>query len=296
VSRSSSNVSAGLYLGRDRISCVVLQADGAKRSVVSAKTVNIAAPLFKGVPDARTQTALTEALSSCCAELGGRHVPVHVVVPDAALSVAVFELDQVPASADAIERLVEFRLTKELGSNGTCVSQLLGQSEGKSLLLGASMDKAWLAALIAACDTAGIVPWSISATTPVVFNGFHDAMERTGGAMIAITPEAWSLWVWNAEGLARPLRSQWRLGTQDDREIAVEVERALIAYTDGHASRAIEHLHLWSPDSDGALGDAFDRRIEKPCDRRVWPEGMQGTEAAANTASLAACVMAASTA
>lgn len=293
MSPSSSSVTAGVYFGRDSVSCVLLQADAGK-SVLASKTVNLSTPLFKGSPQAGTTAALLEALTVCCAELRGRHVPVHVVVPDAALGVMVFDLDQVPASKDALARLVEFRLAKELGSNtGACVSQLLGPSEGKTLLLGASMEKTWLAALLAACAAAGIVPWSLTGASAAVFNGFHDSVRGTSGAMITMTLDSWSLWVWDAAAVARPLRSQWRLGAQDEREIAAEVERALIAYTDGHAARGIEELHLWNPGANDALGNALDLRAQKPCNRRVWPESLSGAESCASSAALAVCVMAA---
>ena len=297
MSPSSSSVAAGLHFGRDSVSCVLLQDDARGKSVVSSKTVNLSTPLFKGTPQTSTAAALVEALNACGAELRGRHVPVHVVVPDAALGVAVFDLDQVPASRDALARLVEFRLAKELGSTtGACVSQLLGPGEGKTLLLGASMEKAWLATLRSACAAAGIVPWSLTATSAAVFNGFHDSVQGTSGAMITMTLDAWSLWVWDAAGLVRPLRSQWRLGAQDEREIAAEVERALIAYTDGHAARGIEQLHLWSPGASDALGSVLDQRAQKPCSRHVWPEAFTGAETCANSAALAACVMAAASA
>jgi len=297
VSPSSNNLAAGLYFGRDSVSCVLLRADAGERTVVSSGTINLPLPLFKGAPQEKTTRALVDALVACSADVRGRHMPVHVVVPDAAFSIAAFDLEQVPAGQGTLERLVEFRLAKELGSSaGACVSQLLGSSEGKTLLLGASMDKAWLASLLSACGAAGIVPWSLSPITAAIFNGFHDSVQGASGAMITMTADAWSLWAWDVAGLARPLRSQWRLGLSDEREIAADVERALIAYTDGHAAREIGQLRLWNPGANGALGDALDQRAQKPCDRRVWPETFAIAESCAASAALAACVMAAATA
>jgi hypothetical protein len=291
---SNSGATAGLYFGRDSVSCVRLQSDGGSRTVASAGSVSLAVPLFKGVPPVAVRAALLEALVACCADIRGRHVPVHIVIPDAAISAAVFELDQVPASADALGRLVELRLARELGSaGGVCVSQLLGPCEGKTLLLGASVDKAWLGVLLEACAAVGVVPWSLTSMSGAVFNGFHDSVRGASGALITLTPESWALWVWDAAGLARPLRSQWRGGVDDEPEIAAEVERALIAYTDGHSARAIDKLHLWNPGSGDALGAVLDGRVRTPCSRWSCPETLAGDAACTDSPVLSACVVAA---
>ena len=62
MSPSSNNLAAGLYFGRDSVSCVLLRTDAGERTVVSSSTINLPLPLFKGAPQEQTTRALVDAL------------------------------------------------------------------------------------------------------------------------------------------------------------------------------------------------------------------------------------------
>lgn len=294
MSPSSTEPRAGLFVGRDGVACVLL-GGGAENVITLTRTALLDTHIYRGMARPEAQAALDGAVGAVTAELRGRHLAVHVVVPDAAASAATFELDQVPKDGAALGKLVEHRLARELGAPpGACVSQLLGQGEGKYLVLGASMDRGWLAAVKQSLAVAGVVPWSLCTASTAVFNSLDEATRATSGALITLTTDAWALWAWDASGHVRPLRSQWR-GSDDEREIAAEVERSLIAYVDAHPSRSIGKLHVWSLGGGDALAAMLDQRTQLPCERQRWPQSLTGLDACADSPALAVSVMAALT-
>jgi len=259
-------------VGREQVACALLAHDKGVTSLLATRAVRLESPLFNGAPTSLLRSALARALAELMLPIRGRHVPVHLVVPDALARSAAFELEEVPANATALERLVQFRLGKELGANtGVCVSQSLGEAEGRKVLLGATLDAGWLELLRGACADAGIVPWTLGAAGAAIFNSFETQLAGKSGALVALSPDAWALWAWDANGLPRPLRAQWRGTGADESSIAAEVERTLIAFTDGHESRAVERLAVWPAGAGEALASVLDERTGQRCERWSFP-------------------------
>ena len=219
---SRSWTSAGLAVGRDYLAFAGI-ARGGKLEALEER--RLAARLFAGAPPPDAQRVLVEALQPFARIVARRYLPLHVSVPDAAVRWATFELDEMPRSAAARLELARFRFSRQ-GVNGASVyaCQALPPEGGKHLLLGMAMDGAWLGCLTAAQTSA--------------------------------PPDAWSLMIWDDGARVRHARGRWREGAADHAAIALEVERALLAYVHG-SGRGVARVFVAA---DAAVADASDAR------------------------------------
>lgn len=273
---SRSLTSAGLALERDRVELACL---GARGQVELLEAQPLAARLFCGSPTAQAQAHLAEALRSLAGALARRFVPLHVSVPDAAVRYATFELDQIPKTRAARLELLRFRFARQgMEPEAVCAEQALGREAGKPLLFGMAMEAAWQRLVTLALAQAGLRAWSLSANVCRQFNRFHERLTQASGALVALAPDAWSLWLWDERGRPRYARARWRLGGEDRAEIAQEVERSILAYVHGASGRAIEGVFVAADAEAGGLGEALDARLRAPC---VRLEAQAGAVAAA---------------
>lgn len=270
---SRSWTSAGLALGRDR----------AALALVGRRPLQEEFPLdtrlFSGPPSPPARRALVDALGKVAKHVGRRYLPLHVSVPDALVRWALFELDEMPRSAAARLELARFRFARQ-GVNGAaaCACQPLERDAGKHLLFAMAMDGAWRAAIAAALAEAGLHAWSLNANACRLFNRLHARRGGQSGALVAAAPDAWSLWLWDERGRPRHARGRWRAGGADHGEIALEAERAILAYADG--GRSVARVLVAAGAETPQLARALDERLREPCTALPPEEGTAAVAAA----------------
>ncbi len=287
------DAAAGLAIGRDCVGFahVVAAGGGWQARVVSEE--RLATPLFTGAPSQQASAALAEALKGFPAALKRSYLPVHVSLPDAAVRVATFELDQMPKTHAAQLDLVRLRFAR-LGVNGAHVfaCQALPREGDKQLLFGMAGEDAWQRLVGEALSRAGIVPWSLNANACRQFNCYNERLARASGALLTLAPDSWSLWVWDAEGRPRYARSQWRGGKGDYAEITAEVERLIVAYVHSDPRRTVTQVFVVAGDETDAMAAALDARLREPCAKLAPADaGVKAAQACASAAlSLAAAL------
>ena len=254
--------SAGLAIGRDYVGFAHLVA-GRAAALVETK---LATPLFSGAPTPAAASALDEALGRFPEKLRRRYLPVHVSLPDAAVNAATFELEQLPKTHAAQIDLVRLRFSR-LGVSAAHLyaCEPLERDGDKHLLFGMAGEASWQKLVNEALARARIVPWSVSANACRQFNRFHDRLTQASGALIVLAPDAWSLWLWDASGRPRFARSRWRTSKESHADIALEIERLIVAYVHGDASRGVERVHVLAGEEAGAMAAALDARLREPC-------------------------------
>lgn len=262
---SRSWTSAGLALGRERVELACL---GARGKVELFEAQPLAARLFCGPPAAQAQERLAQALRSLAGRIARRFVPLHVSLPDAAVRYACFELDEMPAARSARLELARFRFARQgMDAESACAAQPLGREAGRALLFGMAIESAWQRLVVQALAQAGLRAWSLSANICRQWNRFHGRLACSSGALVALSPDAWSLWLWDQSGRPRYVRARWRAGQDDHAEIAQEVERSILAYVHGGAERDVAGVFVSAEAEVGAMGEALDARLREPCTR-----------------------------
>src|SRR5258705_3955703 len=59
-------------------------------------------------------------------------------------------------------------------------------------------------------------------------------------SLVALAPDAWSLWLWDSHGRPRYARARWRTAPEDHADIALEVERSILAYVHGRPDCTVD--------------------------------------------------------
>ncbi len=261
---SRSWTSAGLALGRDTLGLACL---GARGKVEALEERPLGVPLFCGAPTPHARQALAEGLAALGAKLARRYLPLHVSVPDAAVRWATFELDEMPRSAATRLELARFRFARQ-GVNGASAyaCQALERDAGKALLFGTAMDGAWRDCIAGALAQARLAAWTLNANACRQWNRFHDRLVQSAGALLAVAPDAWSLWLWDERGRPRHARGRWR-EPGDHAALALEAERSILAYVQGAPARSVARVYVAEAGEAGPVADALDARLSVPCTR-----------------------------
>lgn len=235
----------------------------------------LAAQLFCGAPGPQAQEALAAALRELAGGIARRFLPVHVSVPDAAVQWGMFEFDQLPRARTAQHELVRFRFARQgVNGNHAFACQPLEREAGKHFLFGMALDEGWRRCLAEALAEARVVAWTMRTNACRHFNRFHDQLTQSSGALVAAAPDAWSLWLWDAHGRPRYARGRWRAARGDAEEIALEVERSILAYVQGNRSRTVERVFAIAGDETADVAGALDARMREPCTRLPpWERG-----------------------
>lgn len=292
--------SAGLMLGRNQLGFAIVDVTGTKPRVLRVDERSLPMPLFVGQPTNETTAALAEAITALAPEAVHRYLPLHVSLPGAAVQVAVLTLDALPkVHAQRIE-LVRWHFAQVSGSDQALVfdCEALGMDGDKHLLLGFAMDEAWYGCIVDALTQADVTAWSLNADIYRQYNRFYQRLneQREGGALVATTPDAWSLLLWDESGRVRYGGSQWRTGGVDDgSEVAAETARRILASAASLPAVKVDHLHVAANEVGTGLVDAFDARLREPCIRfgRDDVEGVDDTLVAGHaTAAIAAALQA----
>jgi hypothetical protein len=278
--------SAGLAIGRDYVGFAQIAAAGGRREVRTLTETKLDPPLFPGAPSAQAVAALTRALETVGRNLGRRYLPVHVSVPDAAVHCATFELDQMPKTRAAQLDLVRFRFGRQgINESHVYTCQALQREGDKYLLFGMAAEAAWPRLVTDALTRAGIVAWSVSANVCRQFNTFHDRLTQGSGALVALAPDAWSVWVWDPQGRPRFGRARWRTASNDHADIAQEVERSILAYVHGLSDRTVTRVFIAAGDETPMMAKALDARLREPCvPLSVEDLGVRATQSASSSA------------
>lgn len=240
----------GLAIGAGEVvACQVLREGGGWR-VAAAQVEAIPQTLYKEAPAPDMPQFLTPLLAKVAAEAAGRCIPVHVVVPDPAITMALLELETMPKTGADRVALAQWHLQKlwPSGTDLACMVQEMGQSDTKHYLLVSGMSRAWLDGILNACHAAQVVPTDWQSAMSYRYSQFEAQLRRDGrdGAMLTIDASFWSLLIWDQQGRKRHLRARWRdpLATNEAETIAIETERAVRAYVHGASGRRIDALHF----------------------------------------------------
>jgi len=288
--RSPRRLSAGLALGRDYVGfAAVAPARGGWRTQALSEE-RLETRLFCGAPAPEARAALARALRKLARGVARRFVPVHVSVPDAAVQWGLFELEEMPKSGAAQLDLARLRFSRQ-GTNGShaYACQRLPGGAGKELLLGMALDEGWQRCIGDSLDDAGVRAWSLSANVCRRFNRFHDQLAQTSGALVALAPDAWSLWLWDGGGRPRYARARWRVSPgADHAEIALDVERSILAFVQGHGERTVARVFTAAGAETAAMAAALDARMREPCVQLPAAHLTGGGGAAADLAIAAA--------
>lgn len=266
----------GLGIGRTALTMLEGRNDDGKRQIIDVRRQELSVPLFSGTVRDEHRQALVDALRRMCADLGKRHVPVHVALPNPTSNIAVFELEQLPAGRKAQAGIGRWLITKErLAGKGdaVCTVQPLGQNADKHLLLVQAMDAQWHRCLIGALREVGLVAWSMNPAAIYAYNRFHERItaESNDGAAVMVDADSWTVMLWDAAARVRVLRSRWREASAGDREqemhaLTAEAERMILAYIHGDAGRQVRTLYVSAmPEEATALVSALNGRLVNPC-------------------------------
>lgn len=230
--------------------------------------------LFAGTPPVDAVPQLARVFEECCAVARKNFLPVQIALPDPATSIQVFELDAIPKSHAERTRLAHWRIEKELGLHDVaCVSQYLGQEDGRHLLLAIGVNRTWLAAVLAACRLAGIAPRIVDAAICHTVDRFHDTLARGAGdaALLVVEPDSWTLALFDARTRLRFVRSRWRdeysgaARADEHQSIANDVERTVLAYVHGKPGREVGSVYITGTSTDlGQISAKLDERMHRP--------------------------------
>lgn len=250
---------------------VEVRRSGQTDELVAAAFEALLTPLFQGKPTAAHADALGATLTKLNPTLGKRHVPVHVALPDPAVRLTVYEMDELPANRKTQSDLGQWLVKKErfAGEEPVCITQPLGMDGAKHLFLVGVVDAAWHACLLAALNSAGAVPWTINAAAIYRHNRFvADATTSPrDAACVALDADSWTLTVWDAVGRPRLIQSRWRTAASNElAEITQEVERTIVAFIHTGAGRAVKKVYaLVTTPEEHELLAALNARLTEPC-------------------------------
>jgi len=278
------SVLAGISIGRNQVCSAVLGAKGGKHQVLAIRTQDLPIPLFAALPTKETEALLTGALHAVSEGFRDLFASVRVALPDTVIRSTVFELDQLPKSADMRKSLLCWRFAKEWqrpeGSLDCCGFDL-GEDHGKHLLFGQAGDLQWLDCVRRALARSGIVPWSLNAASVYRFNFFHDAIVGGGGALLSLDPDCWNLLIFDETGRVRQVLTRLRKSPAAEDEaasIADEAERAILAYVQQDGRRRVGKVYLAGNGAEmTALAKVFDGRLSEPAILLYMNEGFSGT-------------------
>jgi hypothetical protein len=261
---------AGIAIGRDQVCAVVLDAKNQACEMRGINRHELPAPLFAGPPTPETESALAAALQSVGAELRAAFAAVHVALPDTVIRSTVFELDELPKTADLREALLRWRFSKEWQrpeDSLECRGLDLGADQGKRLFFGQAGDRPWIDCVRRALVRAEITPWSLNAAASYRFNRFHDAIAGGEGALLSLDPDCWNLLLWDEAGRVRRVVTRLRANAtaQDEMKlIADEAERAILAHASGLGSSQAGKLYLAGSEAEtAALAVLLDNRLHR---------------------------------
>lgn len=257
---------AGLSVGREHVSYIEIAKTGRKWGLRHVGEAKIDGRLF-AEETSMLASSLVPALTAAVGDRARRFGPLHVSVPDAVVRVSLFELDALPASRAAQDAFVEFRMARDAGATRyRYASQPLGRgNSSKQFLLGLALEERWHLAIEGALKAAGLRAWSLNANGLRQFNLHHEHIIGRSGALITLEPDTWSMVIWDASGLLRYSRAQWRVDAVDAQEIAAEIERSILGYVHSENGRSVDQIWVCAGVDTAQLTELLNARASTPC-------------------------------
>lgn len=266
--------SIGIAMGRREICAVhtVPGTAGARRYTIHSAPLSC--ELFAGSPTRAAESALATALADVAAPAQQRFVPCHVALPDPTVMFSILALDALPKSEKQRRDLVRWRLAKEFTTGDAaldCDYQELGEEQGKHLLLGQGVDQAWRQCIRQALRRASVTPWSMNMGAGYRFNQFHDRFvaDQHGAALVALDPDSWSVFIWDAAARPRLARARWRAaddGAAAYEAIALEAERSILSYVRTGQDHPVARVYVTGAAAElTGLTAALDHRLREGC-------------------------------
>jgi hypothetical protein len=277
---------AGLSIGRARVSYAELASGSDRWTVRRLGEADLTTPLFSGEPAQNAVADLQRALQTAVGPRLQRFLPLHVSIPDAALRVSFYELDEAPVGSAAQEAFVAFHMAREPGAGDSRhASQLLGRTQsGKQLLMGAALSQSWHRVILESLGRVQLRPWSLASRFFRQFDLQREHITGDSGALIALEPDTWSVAIWDSTGLLRHLRAQWRTSTGSCEEIAAEVERTILGYVHGANGRSVNGLWVCAGADAEELIHILNARTSQPCQIVGLPTWLEsGTDVTADS-------------
>lgn len=267
---AAPSVVAGIAIGRNQVCAVVLDAQGGKHEIRAIHTQDMAVPLFAEQPTMASEAGLVQALDEISEGFRREYASVHVALPDMVIRSTVFDLDDLPKTADMRGALLRWRFAKEWQRSEDsldCRGFDLGEDHGKRLFFGQAGDRPWLDCVRRALARNGIATWSLNASSIYRFNCFQDAVVGGAGALLTLDPDCWNLQLWDDRGRVRRILTRLRENLAVEYEMAAiadEAERAVLAYVQGDGSRNVGRVYLAGNAAEmAALAEVFDRRLRE---------------------------------
>jgi hypothetical protein len=247
----------GIAFGRKAFWAARIHGVDGSAKVEDCQRVPLEAEMFSGAPSEKAVSGLALKLSALFKKVENPYLELQVALPDPAVRFEVFELEKLPRQGAPLRNFLAWRLKEgHKESNFTFASQVLGEEEGKILLLGMAVEEGWLSALKKAFRDAGVQASVIDMALSHRFNFFQRYMgeKGQGKALVAFEPEYWSITLLDKEGRPRFLRSKWwneeMLKPEKPllKETVVEVERTIRSYVYSAKNRNVEALYVTAPD------------------------------------------------
>jgi len=272
----------GLGFVGDRIHAMRVAQGGARWHVTHVATEQLSFMPFRAAPQASDAAALTHALRRIATAIPQGHWPLQITLPDPVGVFDVLAFDTLPTSARERAALARFRLEKDwpVVAHRDCITQDMGKTGARSLLLAMAVDRSWRDLVCTACRDVGFVPTAMDLNINYVFNRFHDrfAQSKHDGVLIVIEADYWAVLLFDNTPRPRFFRTRWREPlsnpASDHGVIVMEVERLIRAYVLAEPGRKIEEMYVYADDTErSAFAAQLDARLSAPAQQLDSSEG-----------------------
>ena len=178
------NPCLGLVFSRDSIEAIQTTGGCADFKISWSEKVSLKEPLFLGNPSAETIPGLISVLKPLLRKIM-INIPIFRLpcrIP--LIRLEVLELEKAPPSGKPLNEFLKWRLNphQEEMEPLNFSTQLLGESEGKKLLLVEAVNQKWLETLHVALKKSGMYASVTDAAFPLTkFNFFHEKLTKLGG-------------------------------------------------------------------------------------------------------------------
>ncbi len=264
----------GIALGRQEIGVMETLESPDKIQIRYSEIFPLPVPLWVGVPPPDVLPSLVSVLTPLFQKNENYRI-LQVSLPDPAARLEVFELEKIPAAGTPLEKFLHWRLCPDGSDKASLVfaSQFLGEEKGKKLLLGESLDRAWLQLVSKAFEEAKGRISVMDMSSWFRFNLFHETFRSKGpGALVSLERDYWTLLIWDGQARPRFQRSKWWRGPISEPadlplgEVVLEAERTIRSYVHSGPDRLVESLFLLVPEAwrNGAI-----RAFQQPTEGRI---------------------------
>lgn len=277
----SAPLQAGIAIGRHHLCALTIESSGSAWSIRNIHRHDLSVPIFTGVPTPAAAGALDAALQALGEELKAQFTLTHVALPDTVIRSSIFELDEIPKTAELQSELIRWRFAKDWQrpeDSLDCRGQDIGSAAGKRLLLAQAGDLAWMDCVKQALARAGLMPSSMNAALTYRYNRFQHQFAPTDGAMLSLDPDGWTLLYWDARNQLRRIATRLR-ATDDSDEIDSLAGDVVRAIQTGSAGK-IDRLYLSGNIQEMlALGGCLEQQLGMQVTRMYGVEGVSGNTA-----------------